>query len=97
MRKKLRAGGLPQEIACHATESPFAEFSVTISASDDEIQYFFGGERVELGRRLLEQWLAPTGGVHTMTCKPGGDIFDTALGRLRFMILVDLRDDGFLA
>src|SRR5208283_5994276 len=40
---------------------------------------------------------APSRCVDTVAGKPSGDIFDTAVGRLRIMILVDFRDDGFLA
>jgi hypothetical protein len=97
MRKEMTAGGLLQKIVRHTPENPFAEFCVTVSTGDDEVYDFRVGERVELGCRGLAQGLAPSRCVDTVAGKPSGDIFDTAVGRLRIMILVDFRDDGFLA
>jgi hypothetical protein len=96
MRHKMTAGGLLQEITRHASENPFAESSMTIRSSDDEVQDFRDGERVELGRGVPEQGLAPSNGGYTVACQPSDNIFDTAIGRRRIMFLVDLRDDGFL-
>ena len=97
MRKEMTAGGLSQKIARHATENPFADFSVTVSTRDDEVQDFRVGERVELGYHALEQGLAPSRCIDTVARKPSDHILDTVIGRRRIMILVDLRDDGFLA
>jgi hypothetical protein len=50
-----------------------------------------------LGCHALEQGLAPSRCIDTVARKPSDHILDTVIGRRRIMILVDLRDDGFLA
>ena len=83
MRKEMTAGGLSQKIARHATENPFADFSVTVSTRDDEVQDFRVGERVELGYHALEQGLAPSRCIDTVARKPSDHILDTVIGRRR--------------
>jgi len=82
-----KSGGLLQEITRHASENPFAESSMTIRSGDNEVQGFRDRERVELGRCVPEQGLAPSNGVYPVACKPSDNIFDTAIGRRRITIL----------